>query len=123
LDIVMSQPKPATPDSTVTPDAILQLGLAFWGSKTLLSAVELGLFTLLADGPLSVEAVTARLALHPRSVPTSSMHWSHWVSSSAKTGFMPTPPPVRCFSTDASRPMSAAFSRWRMHGSIRSGAR
>jgi hypothetical protein len=68
LDIVMSQPKPATPDSTVTPDAILQLGLAFWGSKTLLSAVELGLFTLLADGPLSVEAVTARLALHPRSV-------------------------------------------------------
>jgi hypothetical protein len=64
----MSQPKPATPDSTVTPDAILQLGLAFWGSKTLLSAVELDLFTLLADGPLSVEAVTARLALHPRSV-------------------------------------------------------
>jgi len=64
----MSQPVGATPDSTVTPDAILQLGLAFWGSKTLLSAVELGLFTLLADGPLNVEAVTARLALHPRSV-------------------------------------------------------
>ena len=62
------QPKPATPDSTVSPDAILQLGFAFWGSKTLLSAVELGLFTLLADGPLSVETVTARLALHPRSV-------------------------------------------------------
>jgi hypothetical protein len=64
----MNQPKPTTPDSTITPDAILQLGFAFWGSKTLLSAVELGLFTLLADGPLSVETVTARLALHPRSV-------------------------------------------------------
>ena len=63
-----AQPKPATPDSTGSPDAILQLGFAFWGSKTLLSAVELGLFTLLADGPLSVETVTARLALHPRSV-------------------------------------------------------
>ncbi len=62
------QPKSATPDSAVTPDAILQLGFAFWGAKTLLSAVELGLFTLLADGPLSVEAVTSRLALHPRSV-------------------------------------------------------
>ena len=62
------QPKSSTPDCTVTPDAILQLGFAFWGSKTLLSAVELGLFTLLADGPLSVETVTARLALHPRSV-------------------------------------------------------
>lgn len=56
------------PNDTVTPDAILQLGFAFWGSKTLLSAVELGLFTLLADGPLTVEAVTARLSLHPRSV-------------------------------------------------------
>src|SRR5262245_31883808 len=64
----MNQPEPATPDSIITPDAILQLGFAFWGSKTLLSAVELGLFTLLADGPLSVETVTARLALHPRSV-------------------------------------------------------
>ena len=29
----------------VTPDAILQLGLGFWASKTLLSAVELGLFS------------------------------------------------------------------------------
>jgi hypothetical protein len=29
----------------VTPGAILRLGLGFWGSKTLLSAVELGLFT------------------------------------------------------------------------------
>lgn len=56
------------PNDTVTPDAILQLGFAFWGSKTLLSAVELGLFTLLADGPLTVEAVTARLSLHPRGV-------------------------------------------------------
>jgi len=54
--------------NAVTPDAILQLGFAFWGSKTLLSAVELGLFTLLANGPLSAEAVTDRLALHPRSV-------------------------------------------------------
>ena len=53
---------------SVTPDAILQLGFGFWGSKTLLSAVELGLFTLLADGPLSADALTTRLKLHPRSV-------------------------------------------------------
>jgi Mn-dependent DtxR family transcriptional regulator len=52
----------------VTPEAIMQLGFAFWGSKTLLSAVELGLFTLLADGPLSADDLTNRLALHPRSV-------------------------------------------------------
>src|SRR5262245_59983426 len=48
------------------PDAILQLGLAFWGSKALLSAVELGLFTTLADGPLTGETLTAKLGLQPR---------------------------------------------------------
>ncbi|MCB4820483.1 acetylserotonin O-methyltransferase [Roseicella aerolata] len=49
------------------PDAILQLGFAFWQSKTLLSAVELGLFTLLEEaGPLPAEAIGERLSLHPR---------------------------------------------------------
>ena len=51
----------------VTPDAIMQLGLGFWGSKTLLSAVELGLFTELADRPLEAEELRERLGLHPRS--------------------------------------------------------
>ncbi|MBV9834336.1 MAG: methyltransferase [Alphaproteobacteria bacterium] len=55
------------PTTGVTPDAIMQLGLAFWGSKTLLSAVELGLFTELADGPLDLATLTNRLRLHPRS--------------------------------------------------------
>jgi hypothetical protein len=51
-----------------TPDAILQLGTGFWASKTLLSAVELGLFTELASaGPLDCDALRGRLGLHPRS--------------------------------------------------------
>jgi hypothetical protein len=45
----------------------MQLGTAFWGSKALLSAIELGLFTELAKGPLDTETLTARLHLHPRS--------------------------------------------------------
>jgi O-methyltransferase domain/Dimerisation domain len=49
-----------------TPDAILQLGLAFWGSKALLTAVELGVFTTLADGPLTGKALTTKLGLQPR---------------------------------------------------------
>jgi hypothetical protein len=49
-----------------TPDAIMQLGLAFWGSKALLSAVELGLFTTLAQGPLTGKELTAKLQLQPR---------------------------------------------------------
>jgi hypothetical protein len=53
----------------VTPDAIMELGMAFWGSKTLLSAVELGVFSELAgpDG-LEGEVLRERLGLHPRSV-------------------------------------------------------
>jgi SAM-dependent methyltransferase len=51
----------------LTPDRIMQLGFAFWGSKTLLSAIELGLFTELARGPLDEKALTKRLGLHPRS--------------------------------------------------------
>src|SRR5262249_25269357 len=51
----------------VTPDAIMQLGFGYWGSRTLLSAVELGLFTELARGPLALEDIRARLHLHERS--------------------------------------------------------
>ncbi len=56
------------PGGQVTPDAIMQLGLGFWGSKALLSAVELGLFTELAasGGPGDADALAARLGLHGR---------------------------------------------------------
>src|SRR5215472_14046383 len=48
------------------PDAILQLGLGFWGSKALLSAVELGLFTTLAQRPRTGKELAAELGLQPR---------------------------------------------------------
>ena len=51
-----------------TPDRIMQVGLGYWGSKTLLSAVELGLFTLLAERPRSAEEIRQALSLHPRSL-------------------------------------------------------
>ncbi len=49
------------------PERILQTGLAFWASKTLLSAIELGLFTELSKGRQRFDALSARLGLHPRS--------------------------------------------------------
>ena len=52
----------------ITPEPILQLGLGFWASKTLLSAVEVGLFTHLASGPRDAKTAAAELELHPRSV-------------------------------------------------------
>ncbi|HEX3203585.1 MAG TPA: methyltransferase [Nitrospiraceae bacterium] len=48
-------------------DKIMQVGLGFLGSKTLLTAVELGLFSELAKGPLDAKALADRLRLHPRS--------------------------------------------------------
>ena len=52
--------------ANVEPEGILQLGLAFWGSKTLLSAVELGVFTELARRPLKAQILIERLRLHQR---------------------------------------------------------
>lgn len=44
----------------------MQLTRAYAGSKALVSAVELGLFTTLADGPLSGEMLRAKLGVQPR---------------------------------------------------------
>ena len=52
----------------ITPEHIMQLGFGFTGSKVLLSAIELGVFTELAAGPLSTDQLRERLNLHPRSV-------------------------------------------------------
>ena len=51
----------------LNPDKILQTGFAFWGARTLLSAVEMGLFTELAKGSESFDRLSGRLGLHPRS--------------------------------------------------------
>ena len=53
--------------SAPSPDHILQTGLAFWASKTLLSAVEMEVFTELAKGPEDLDSLTGRLGLHRRS--------------------------------------------------------
>jgi hypothetical protein len=47
-------------------DRILDIGFAFWKSKALLCAVELGLFTELGEDRLEWQALAARLGLHLR---------------------------------------------------------
>jgi hypothetical protein len=49
-----------------SPEGIMQLGWGFRGSKVLLSAVELDLFTELAAVPLDGETLRKRLRLHER---------------------------------------------------------
>jgi hypothetical protein len=66
--IDMETASPGADADEPTPDAILELGFGFWASKTLLSAVELGLFSELAGaGALDAEALRERLGLHERS--------------------------------------------------------
>jgi hypothetical protein len=47
---------------------ILQVGLGFWPARTLLSAVELELFTVLGNGLMTGEEIGAALGLHPRGI-------------------------------------------------------
>lgn len=51
---------------TPNPESILQTGMAFWASKTLLSAVEMELFTELARRPADLPTLSGRMGLHPR---------------------------------------------------------
>ena len=48
------------------PSHIMQTATAFWPSKVLLTAVELGLFTALGDGQMSAPELGKALGLHPR---------------------------------------------------------
>lgn len=57
------------PQAAVDPAHILQVGMGFWASKTLLSAVELGLFSELGSGSMTGAELGARLGLHDRAVP------------------------------------------------------
>jgi hypothetical protein len=68
--MAIQQTAPRTADDRpggLSPEGILPLGLGFWGSHTLLSAVDLGVFSELANGPLAEEELAARLELHQRS--------------------------------------------------------
>ena len=54
-------------DAGLGSDLILQTGLGFWASKTLLSAVEIGVFTELGSGAEDLQTLQGRLGIHPRS--------------------------------------------------------
>ena len=58
---------PASPATKPGPiDRIFRLGHAFRASKALLSAAELGVFTVLADGPLDCHQLRTRLGIAER---------------------------------------------------------
>lgn len=55
-------------DIGIDPSRILQTGFGFWGSKVLLTAVELGVFTALGDKGMTGEQLGKELGLHPRGI-------------------------------------------------------
>src|SRR5258706_3972236 len=59
---------PAATAAPPDPSAIMQVGMGFWPSKTLLSAVELRLFTLLGSSSLTAGEIADRLQLRSRAV-------------------------------------------------------
>src|SRR3954452_13343311 len=50
------------------PSPILQTAFAFWSSKVLLTAVEFGLYTKLAERRMTGEELGAELGLHSRGI-------------------------------------------------------
>ncbi|HVW85361.1 MAG TPA: methyltransferase [Bryobacteraceae bacterium] len=56
----------AAAETHISPERILQTGLAFWSSKTLLSAIELGIFTELSRQPLTLAELQSKFGLHER---------------------------------------------------------
>jgi predicted O-methyltransferase YrrM len=54
--------------SAINPSRILETGFGFWGSKVLLTAVELELFTKLGDQSMTGESLGGMLGLHPRGI-------------------------------------------------------
>src|SRR5690348_8125925 len=52
--------------SALTSDRLSRLGFGFRESKTLLSAVELGVFTALGNGPLDLAELSRLTGVHPR---------------------------------------------------------
>lgn len=52
--------------TTPSPEKIMEVGLGFWASKTLLSAIEIEVFTELARQPEDLETLHQRLGLHER---------------------------------------------------------
>lgn len=59
----------ATDARGLTPARIMEVGMAFWPARTLLTAIKLGVFTELGSGPKTGRELRDLLGLHQRSTP------------------------------------------------------
>ena len=109
----------------LSPARVMEVGMAFWPSKVLLSAIDLGVFTALeepddrrrASGrPSAPSARQSRFLRHAR-----RLAFSRRDGDGPAAKYRNTPRPRR-FSIARVRSSWAASWRWRMPASIGSGA-
>jgi hypothetical protein len=55
-------------NTQLDPSRIMDVGMGFWPSKVLLSAIELDLFTQLGDTSMAGKEIGERVGLHPRAI-------------------------------------------------------
>jgi SAM-dependent methyltransferase len=67
----------------LNPSKIMQVGMGFWASKALLTAVHFELFTLLGPGPLSAQDIKEKL-----SSKASIRHIYDWLDTLLSLGFL-----------------------------------
>ena len=77
-----------TPEKTktapeITPSKIMQIGMGFWASKTMLTAVNVELFTLLAPAALSEKQIKEKLGFA-----CSDRHVFDWLDTLVSLGFL-----------------------------------
>ena len=110
----------------ISPDHILQIGFGFWASKTLLSAVELELFSRLADGPKTGAELQGAMGLHPRGtcdfLDTLVALGLLQRDGAGETGKYGNTPSTALFLVKRSPQYIGGILEWRTHGYIGSGA-
>ena len=55
-------------EKQIDPSRIMQVGMGFWASKVVLTAINMHLFTLLSSDKLSAQQIGTKLGLHKRSL-------------------------------------------------------
>ena len=93
----------------INPQAILEDGMSFWSSRLILTAVDRGVFTLLAEGPLSARTLIDELGWHSRAATTAldALVAAGMLRRDKSGRYSNTPPHV-----DVSGPREVQLHRW-----------
>ena len=67
----------------INPSKIMQIGMGFWASKAMLTAVKLSLYTMLAPGALSEKQIKEKLGFN-----CSDRHVFDWLDTLVSLGFL-----------------------------------